>query len=168
MGWEVSNNWSKTRLSGITLGGTWLLTIEDAKALGGGCKSFIGCYQHVDKQLRFYSELGGIIMVLPEDEIAATRERTTAQGNESTLSKLTGAKDLEAIKTLFKMTKLAPDTIGEEKYEIFFTTRAAGRGGTNSFRKERWKVERTKPVNPYLRKELEYEEPDITYLSIKF
>ena len=163
MGWEVNNIWNKPRLSGVTLGGTWCLSIEDAKALGGGCKSFHGCYQHVDKQLRFYSELNGIIIVVEEDEVASSRERTRKQGNVSTLSTKTGKHDLGVIKQLFTMEKSQdPD------HEIMFTTRSPGKNGVNSFQKQLWKVTRTQPVIPYPRDELIFEEPDISHLSVKF
>ena len=168
MGWCPNNNFSRTRLSGITLGGTWLLSLEDARALGGGCKKITGCYQHVDKQLRFYSYMNGIIVVLPEDEIRSTMERNSSHGNVNTLSEQTGVVDQNTIIDIYSYTKLDPDTLGEEKYEIFFTTRTPGRlEGINSFKKQRWKIDR-KPLDLWKREELVYEDPDKSHLSVKF
>lgn len=169
MGWNTYDDWGRSRLTGVTLGGTWLLTIDDAKKLGGGCKSFAGCYQHVDKQLRFYSELNGIIMVLNEDEIASTREIHNEHNNHRhSNSNKTGQVDSRNIRSLYTFTKLSDNGHGEEKYEVFFTTRTPGREGINHFEKQRWKVERTRPILSYSKSELIYEEPNTSHLSTKF
>ena len=104
---------------------------------------------------------------MPEEEIRSTLERNSSHGNVNTLSEQTGVVDQKTIIDIYKYTKLAPDVPGEEKYEIFFTTRTPGKHGLNSFHKQRWKIDRA-PLDLWKKEELIYEEPDKSHLSTKF
>ena len=150
------HGWSWGGGRGVVLGAHICLSTEDAKLLGGGDKRFRGLDSHIDRQMRFYSELGGIIIVLDENVCKSTREKA---GYSQMLSK-TGKHDRKLLQQLYRFERL-PDLEGK-KNEIYFCQSKRG-GDRPNFIKQRWMISHTSQPQLYSREELKFEEPSLMH-----
>ena len=127
---------------------------QDARSLGFSDMSYHGFGAYLDKQLRFYSELNGVIIV--DIRTPHTRE----QSGTSKMTNNTVNHDRPILQSLYSFSKAS-----DEKHEVYFTEY---KGSSNRFYKKRVLVKRKKPVNQLSEDELIFEEPNISHLAIKF
>ena len=175
MGWPSDGQWG---YHGVTIGANICLSIEDAKLLGGGDRRFMGLDSHIDRQLRVYSELGGIILILNESDCKSTREKEgysqmsskTGRHDRQLLGnlypkenyqKLSGKEDGPFLEACYGVTKTPADD------EIYFSKKTGprntpGTNGVNIFSKQRWVIKRRESPQLYSREELKFQEPDWT------
>ena len=125
-----------------------------ARSLGFSDMSYHGFGAYLDKQLRFYSELNGVIIV--DIRTPHTRE----QSGTSKMTNNTVNHDRPILQSLYSFSKAS-----DEKHEVYFTEY---KGSSNRFYKKRVLVKRKKPVNQLSEDELIFEEPNISHLAIKF
>jgi hypothetical protein len=167
MGWPHDGKWGK---HGLTICANLFMSIEDAKALGGADKRFKGLDSHIDRELRVYSDLKGILIVLSEEDCKPTQEYE----GFSKMSMRTGKGDRILLVQLFCYKRLDNST-GEwqlgcydvaKNDEVFWTEKRGGHHGVNYFSKQRWTLGRTSGVQAYTREELKFEEPNISHTRI--
>lgn len=148
MGWPAPN------ICWIALVQSACIAIEDARNLGFSDKSYRGFGAYLDKQLRFYSELNGMIVI--DTRVPYTKETS----GTSNMTKNTERHDRPLLKSLYSFSETS-----DEQHEVYLTDYKKSR---NHFYKKRIIVKRTKPVTQLPESALIFEEPNIEHLAIKF